>query len=341
MVTQKIRNVTGKAKKIGSIPIEVTKKMTKKAMNGVSKVAKGTTETVSSVTKKGLKGVKRINDDMKKKIIEHTLTSVIVFALILYSSFIINYFPLKFLVFFENIIVKIVVLIIIALVGIYSPAIALFLAIALIVTLQQAQKRKLSADMKLINTEGLSNQEEEYNYNNVKGMNENTLGTSSNFADAFANINDEQNNNVQPMQPFTLGNESQDGFTNRSEDYNANSEDNSVLPYNDGNASNTNLNSLNNNEKSNGVQPMQPWTLGNLSQDGFANRENFSNNNNNNNVAAFNNNDSCINNCKDKNNNNKDLSTQCGNITTWKDQISAQGLDCPVPGFTGSVGSPV
>ena len=38
----------------------------------------------------------------------------------------------------------------------------------------------------------MSNQEEEYNYNNVKGMNENTLGTSSNFADAFANINDEQ-----------------------------------------------------------------------------------------------------------------------------------------------------
>jgi len=342
MVTQKMSNITGKARKLGSVPVEVTKKMTKRAMNGVSKVAKGTTDTVSSVTKQGMKGMKRINDDMKKKIIEHTLTSVIVFALILYSSFVINYFPLKFLVFFENIIVKIVVLIIIALVGIYSPAIALFLAIALIVTLQQAQKRKLSADLQLINTEGLSNQEEEYNSNNVRGMNENTLGASSNFADAFANINDEQNDNVQPMQPWTLGNESQDGFANNSENDNVNSENSQVLPYNDGNASNMNLNSLNNNdEESNSVQPMQPWTLGNLSQDGFANRENFSNNNNNNNqVAAFNQNDSCLNSCKNKKKNN-DLSSPCGNITTWKDQISAQGLDCPVPGYTGSVGSPV
>ena len=109
------------------------------------------------------------------------------------------------------------------------------------------------------------------------------------------------------MQPYTLGNESQDGFTNKSEDYNANSEDNSVLPYNDGNGSNINLNSLNNNEESNGVQPMQPWTLGNLSQDGFANREDFSNNNQN--VTAFNKNDSCINACKDKSNDNKDLSS--------------------------------
>jgi len=173
-------------------------------------------------------------------------------------------------------------------------------------------------------------------------MNENTLGASSNFADAFANINDEQNDNVQPMQPWTLGNTSQDGFTNRSEDdNNVSSENNSVLPYNDGNASNVNLNSLNNDEESNGVQPMQPWTLGNLSQDGFTNRENFSNNNNDNEVAAFNQNDSCLNSCKNKKNNNNKLSNPCGNITTWKDQISAQGLDCPVPGYTGSVGSPV
>ena len=46
-------------------------------------------------------------------------------------------------------IVKIVVLVIIALVGIYSPGVALFLAIALIVTLQTAQKRKVLVDMNI------------------------------------------------------------------------------------------------------------------------------------------------------------------------------------------------
>ena len=74
MVTQKMRNITGKAKKLGSVPVEVTKNISKRAMNGVSKVAKDTTDTVSSATRNGLKGMKRINDDMKKKIIEHTLT---------------------------------------------------------------------------------------------------------------------------------------------------------------------------------------------------------------------------------------------------------------------------
>jgi hypothetical protein len=81
-------------------------------------------------------------------ITSNIIQSLIILVLIAYSAVLIKYVSYDFLSFFENIFAKIIVLIIIAFVGLYSPAVALFIAIALITTLQMAQKRKLSFDIK-------------------------------------------------------------------------------------------------------------------------------------------------------------------------------------------------
>lgn len=71
-----------------------------------------------------------------------------IILLIIYSAIIVKYVPINVLSFFDNIVTKIVVLIIIAFVGLYSPAVALFIAIALISTLQAGQKKKITTDIR-------------------------------------------------------------------------------------------------------------------------------------------------------------------------------------------------
>ena len=111
-----------------------------KVTNKIKNAAKSLKNSVEiSKTKK------RISNTVRDNIIQ----SVLILFLIVYSSIIIRYTSDNFLRFFENMIVKIVILVIIVLVGIYSPGVALFLAIALIVTLQTAQKRKVSVDMNI------------------------------------------------------------------------------------------------------------------------------------------------------------------------------------------------
>lgn len=73
---------------------------------------------------------------------------VLILLLIVYSAVLVKFLPHNFLAFFDNLIVKIVVLVIIAFVGIYSPAVALFIAIALICTLQMSQKKRLLDDVR-------------------------------------------------------------------------------------------------------------------------------------------------------------------------------------------------
>ena len=60
----------------------------------------------------------------------HIIQAVFVVLLIVYSGVVIQFLPVSFLAFFDNIIVKIVFLVVIAVVGLFSPAVALFLAIA-------------------------------------------------------------------------------------------------------------------------------------------------------------------------------------------------------------------
>lgn len=92
--------------------------------------------------------IKYTYNKAQSTITSNIIQSFIILLLIVYSAFLINYVPYEFLRFFDNIFAKIIVLIIIAFVGLYSPAVALFIAIALITTLQLSQKRKLSFDIK-------------------------------------------------------------------------------------------------------------------------------------------------------------------------------------------------
>ncbi len=73
----------------------------------------------------------------------HIIQAVFVVLLIVYSGVVVQFLPVSFLSFFDNIIVKIVFLVVIAVVGLFSPAVALFLAIALVVMLQVGQKKQL------------------------------------------------------------------------------------------------------------------------------------------------------------------------------------------------------
>ena len=115
-------------------------KTLKKVGRGVNKVSKTATSAAKAVASPVL--------NMKKCVVE----GVLVLLLAVYSGVVVNFCPISYLEFFENIIVKIVFLVVIAFVGLYSPSVALFLAIALIVNLQMAQKKKISRDLDVLST---------------------------------------------------------------------------------------------------------------------------------------------------------------------------------------------
>ena len=80
----------------------------------------------------------------------HIIQAVFVVLLIVYSGVVVQFLPVSFLSFFDNIIVKIVFLVVIAVVGLFSPAVALFLAIALVVMLQVGQKKQLEGTVQRV-----------------------------------------------------------------------------------------------------------------------------------------------------------------------------------------------
>ena len=71
----------------------------------------------------------------------------VVVALILYIAVFMHMLENEFFMLFENTFVKVLMLVFIGVVGLYSPAVALFLAIAFICTLQTAQRRRIMGSM--------------------------------------------------------------------------------------------------------------------------------------------------------------------------------------------------
>jgi hypothetical protein len=128
-----------------------------KSLKKVGRGVKNVTKTASNVTKAATSTVRNVK--------KHVVEGVLVLLLAVYSGVVVNFCPLNYLEFFENIIVKIIFLIVIAFVGLYSPSIALFLAIALIVTLQMAQKKKISRDLDVLNTGNINPKDR-----NVEGL---------------------------------------------------------------------------------------------------------------------------------------------------------------------------
>ena len=113
----------------------VVKKLAKKVLN----VSKSVVNVPSAILQKT--GISMTG---------HIIQAVFVVLLIVYSGVVVQFLPVSFLSFFDNIIVKIVFLVVIAVVGLFSPAVALFLAIALVVMLQVGQKKQLEGSVQRV-----------------------------------------------------------------------------------------------------------------------------------------------------------------------------------------------
>jgi len=112
----------------------------------VKKLAK----KVLNPSKAVIKAPSAIVEKTGMSITGHIIQAVFVVLLIVYSGVVVQFLPVSFLSFFDNIIVKIVFLVVIAVVGLFSPAVALFLAIALVVMLQVGQKKQLEGTVQRV-----------------------------------------------------------------------------------------------------------------------------------------------------------------------------------------------
>lgn len=105
---------------------------------------------VLNVSRSVIKAPSAILEKTGVSLTGHIVQAVFVVLLIVYSGVVVQFLPVSFLSFFDNIIVKIVFLVVIAVVGLFSPAVALFLAIALVVMLQVGQKKQLTTNVRSI-----------------------------------------------------------------------------------------------------------------------------------------------------------------------------------------------
>jgi len=192
--------------------------------------------------------VKNIYNFGEKSVQGHVIEVSIIVILIVLTAVVLKFLPIKFLCFFNNIIVKVIFLIVIAFVALYCPAIGLMLAILLVSIIQMCQRKQLSQEIKVM--ERLPNN----------------------------SPNDYPNNNL-------------DFMSNTIESYD--------------------------NHNSNSETPQ-----------------------------GFNDDTSCMTGCGGsgsggKKDNDRELNGMCGNVKTWSNQESAQGLDGDIVGFQSSIGYPL
>ena len=112
-------------------------------MNASRRVLRASTNTVKKIYNFGEKSVQG-----------HVIEGTIIVILIVLTAVVLNYLPLKFLCFFNNIIVKVIFLIVIAFVALYCPAIGLMLAILLVSIIQMCQRKQLSMEIGNIQSGG-------------------------------------------------------------------------------------------------------------------------------------------------------------------------------------------
>lgn len=202
--------------------------------------------------------VKKVYQFGEKSIQGYISEGVIIVVLIVLTAVVLKFLPVKFLGWFNNIIVKIIFLIVIAFVAIYSPAVGLMLAILLVSIIQMYQRKQLSLEINQIAAP-------RNNYKNNHPVN--------------------HKNNQQNDQPDVSDYETIESYTNR---------DNTMEPQ------------------------------------------------------GFNDDSSCLTGCgggggggRGSDRDDKNINGMCGNVKTWNNQESAQGLDGPVVGLQSSIGYPI
>ena len=112
-------------------------------MNASRRVLRASTNTVQKIYSFG-----------EKSIQGHVIEGSIIVILIVLTAVVLKFLPLNFLCFFNNIIVKVIFLIVIAFVALYCPAIGLMLAILLVSIIQMCQRKQLSMEIGNIQSSG-------------------------------------------------------------------------------------------------------------------------------------------------------------------------------------------
>jgi hypothetical protein len=211
--------------------------------------------------------VKQIYTYGEKSVQGHIIEGSIIVILIVLTAVVLKFLPLKFLCFFNNIIVKVIFLIVIAFVALYCPAIGLMLAILLVSIIQMCQRKQLSMEI-----------------NNIQ----NSAPTGKNMQPDM-NVFESMGNQMGNNKDYPMGDQ-MGSFDNIMESYD--------------------------NQGGN----MQP--------------------------QGFNEDTSCLSGCGGsgsggKRDSRNELNGMCGNVKTWSNQESAQGLDGEVVGLQSSIGYPL
>jgi len=188
----------------------------------------------------------------------HIVEGVILVILIVFTAVVLKFLPTNFLCWFNHIVVKIIFLIVIAFVALYSPAVGLLLAILLVSLIQMCQKKQLSQEIDVLKQTPMRSQ--------------------------------------QPVMPPAIPPQNSDTVE-------------SMQGYMDPQMMDEDQQQMGGAE-----QMMVP--------------------------QGFNEDSACLANCAGEQGG-RQLDGMCGNVQTWKEQISAQGLNGPVVGLQPSVGYPV
>ena len=237
-------------------------------MNASRRVLRASTNTVKKIYSLGEKSVQG-----------HVIEGTIIVILIVLTAVVLKFLPLKFLCFFNNIIVKVIFLIVIAFVALYCPAIGLMLAILLVSIIQMCQRKQLSLEIDNIQNRGRT----------VENM----------------PTGDPLGGQVESMD--NMGSDQQfESMDNMGGD-------------------------------------QQFESMGNMGSNII---ESYGNRGGRMEPQGFNDDTSCVTGCGGsgsggKRDNRRELNGMCGNVKTWTNQESAQGLDGEVVGLQSSIGYPL
>ena len=231
-------------------------------MNASRRVLRASTNTV-----------KKIYDFGEKSVQGHFIEGSIIVILIILTAVVLNFLPVKFLCFFNNIIVKVIFLIVIAFVALYCPAIGLMLAILLVSIIQMCQRKQLSLEIN--------------NIQNNSAQRENMQPDMNVFESMTGNSNDQQ-----------MGDQMGDQMTDP-------------------------------------MISMMGDTI-----------ESYHNQGSTTEPQGFNDDTSCLTGCGGsgsggRRDNRRELNGMCGNVKTWSNQVSAQGLDGDIVGLQSTIGYPL
>lgn len=209
---------------------------------------------LKNVSKKTTNVAKSAYGFGERSIQGHIVEGVILVILIVFTAVVLKFLPSNFLCWFNHIVVKIIFLIIIAFVALYSPAVGLLLAILLVSLIQMCQKKQLSEEIDVLKQ--------------VRSQ-QPVMPESAQTSDTVESMQGY-------MDPQMMGENEQ----------NTDMEEQMMLPQ------------------------------------------------------GYNEDSACLADCQGQEGG-RQLDGMCGNVQTWREQISAQGLNGPVVGLQKSVGYPV